>query len=88
MFDLVYCRFLLIHVLDPVARLSEMRRVSNQAGSPSPRTEICVREGARRRPRSIIEGLGPKKGVDYRLGRDVYHLVKRADFLDVGIDIY
>ena len=93
MFDLVYCRFLLIHLPDPAACLREMKRVLKPGGI------ILVEDGdlssGGSAPSSaldhfggLFERLGPKKGVDYRLGRDLYHLVKRTDFEDIQIDIY
>ena len=93
MFDLVYCRFLLIHVPDPVACLREMKRVLKPGGL------IFAEDGDLRSGGSapssaldsfggLFERLGPKKGVDYRLGRDLYQLVKRAGFEDVETDIY
>jgi SAM-dependent methyltransferase len=93
MFDLVYCRFLLIHVPDPAACLLEMKRVLKPGGI------IFVEDGDLRSGGSappsaldhfggLFERLGPKKGVDYRLGRDLYRLVKRANFSEVEADIY
>ena len=93
MFDLVYCRFLLIHVPDPLACLREMKRVLKPGGI------IFAEDGDLRSGGSapssaldhfggLFERLGPRKGVDYRLGRDLYHLVKRAGFVDVEMDIY
>ena len=92
-FDLVYCRFLLIHVPDPLACLREMKRVLKPggiifaedgdllSGGSSPPSALDHFGG-------LFERLGPKKGVDYRLGRDLYQLVKRAGFEDVETDIY
>jgi len=93
MFDLVYCRFLLIHVPDPLACLREMKRVLKpggiiftedgdlQSGGSTPSSALDHFGG-------LFERLGPKKGVDYRLGRDLYHLVRRAGFEDLETDIY
>ncbi len=93
LFDLVYCRFLLIHVPDPVACLREMKRVLKPGGI------IFAEDGDLRSGGSaptsaldhfggLFERLGPKKGVDYRLGRDLYHLVRRAGFDGVETEIY
>src|SRR5262249_40951649 len=93
MFDLVYCRFLLIHLPDPAACLREMRRVLRPGGL------IFVEDGdlssAGSVPPSSLDEtgrlftrLGPHKGVDYLLGRNLYHLVKAAGFPDVEIEIH
>ena len=93
MFDLVYCRFLLIHLPDPLTCLREMKRVLKPGGI------IFVEDGDLRSGGSapssaldhfggLFDRLGPKKGVDYRLGRDLYHLVKRVDFKDIEVAIY
>jgi SAM-dependent methyltransferase len=92
-FDVVYCRFLLIHLPDPAACLWEMRRVLKRGGL------IFVEDGdlstAGSVPPSPLDEtgrlfaqLGPRKGVDYLLGRNLYHMVKSAGFDDVEIEIH
>ena len=92
-FDLVYCRFLLIHLPDPMACLHEMHRVLKPGGIIFAEDGDLLSGGST--PSSaldhfggLFERLGPKKGVDYRLGRDLFHLVTRAGFLAIEIDIY
>src|SRR5262245_38505302 len=73
-FDLVYCRFLLIHLKDPKSALSEMYDLLK------PGAIIACEDGdltsAGSEPPSKLQefsnlfgALGPKWGVDYTLGR-------------------
>lgn len=84
-FDLVYCRFLLLHLPDPQRALAEMRALLKPGG-------ILVCEdgdltSAGSEPPSPLDAfaqlwsrLGPKRGVDYTLGRRLYQLVRAAGF--------
>ena len=84
-FDLVYCRFLLIHLPEPERALAEMRSLLKPDG-------ILVCEdgdltSAGSEPPSALGAfadlfgrLGPVRGVDYTLGRRLYHLVRAAGF--------
>jgi SAM-dependent methyltransferase len=84
-FDLVYCRFLLIHLPAPEQALAEMRSLLKPNG-------ILVCEdgdltSAGSEPPSALGAftdlfgrLGPVRGVDYTLGRRLFHVVRAAGF--------
>jgi SAM-dependent methyltransferase len=84
-FDLVYCRFLLIHLAEPQRALREMWHLLKPNG-------ILVCEdgdlrSAGSEPPSALDGfadlwgrLGPIRGVDYTLGRRLFQMVLAAGF--------
>jgi SAM-dependent methyltransferase len=84
-FDLVYCRFLLLHLPEPERALGEMRALLKPGG-------ILVCEdgdltSAGSEPPSALGAfadlfgrLGPVRGVDYTLGRRLFHMVQAAGF--------
>lgn len=89
-FDVVYCRFLLIHLQDPELALREMHELLKPEGI------MAVEDGdltsASSEPLSKLEefsnlfgALGPKWGVDYTLGRRLFHMVLNAKFSQVEI---
>jgi SAM-dependent methyltransferase len=84
-FDLVYSRFLLIHLPDPEAALHEMR------GLLRPNGILVCEDGdlttAGSEPPSALGAfadlfgrLGPRRGVDYTLGRRLFQMVLAAGF--------
>jgi SAM-dependent methyltransferase len=92
-FDLVYCRFLLLHLPDPMGCLREMREVLRPGGI------IVVEDGdlasAMSVPPTAIDAFadlfcrfGPTRGLDYSLARDLYHMVIGTGFTDVRVDIH
>jgi SAM-dependent methyltransferase len=84
-FDLVYCRFLLLHLLEPERALREMGALLKPNG-------ILVCEdghltSAGSEPPSALGAfadlwgrLGPARGVDYTLGRRLFQMVHAAGF--------
>jgi SAM-dependent methyltransferase len=84
-FDLVYCRFLLIHLAEPERALREMYTLLRPGG-----TLVCE-DGdlttAGSEPPSVLGAfadlwgrLGPSRGVDYTLGRRLFQMVQAAGF--------
>jgi SAM-dependent methyltransferase len=92
-FDLVYCRFLLLHLTDPAACLQEMWRVLKPGG-------ILVAEdgdlaSACSVPPTALDSfaelfcrLGPIRGVDYSLANRLWHLVADAGFSITNLKIH
>jgi SAM-dependent methyltransferase len=84
-FDLVYCRFLLLHLTAPEEALREMHGLLRPDG-------ILVCEdgdltSAASQPPSALDAfadlwgrLGPALGLDYTLGRGLFQLVLTANF--------
>src|SRR3954471_5677682 len=92
-FDLVYCRFLLLHLKEPASCLREMRAVLKPGGI------IVVEDGDLASATSVPPGpmdafatlfgrLGPTRGLNYSLATDLYHMVKLAGFPGVNVEIH
>jgi SAM-dependent methyltransferase len=92
-FDLVYCRFLLLHLTDPAACLCEMWRVLKPGGILL--TEDGDLASAASVPRSALDAfadlfsrLGPIRGVDYSVANRLWHLVAEAGFSLVSVKVH
>jgi SAM-dependent methyltransferase len=92
-FDLVYCRFLLLHLTDPASCLSEMWRVLKPGGI------LVVEDGdlasACSVPPTALDAfgqlfsrLGPTRGVDYSLANRLWHLVAEAGFAITSVKVH
>ena len=92
-FDLVYCRFLLLHLMDPALCLQEMWRVLKPDGI------LVVEDGDLASACSVpptaldafgrlFSGLGPIRGVDYSLANRLWHLVADAGFTITNVKVH
>jgi SAM-dependent methyltransferase len=92
-FDLVYCRFLLLHLPDPAACLKEMWNVLKPGGI------LVVEDGdlmsaASIPPTALNEfanlfgRLGPIRGVDYSVANHLAQLVADAGFSELGLRVH
>src|SRR5262249_3572891 len=84
-FDLIYNRFLLIHLAEPERALSEMRALLKPGGVLVCEDGDLAESGSL--PPSALGAfsdlwarLGPSRGVDYTLGRRLFQLVVAAGF--------
>jgi SAM-dependent methyltransferase len=84
-FDLVYCRFLLLHLPEPERALREMRALLKPDGILVCEDGDLTTSGSE--PPSALGAfadlwgrLGPIKGVDYTLGRRLFQMVQAAGF--------
>jgi SAM-dependent methyltransferase len=85
LFDLVYCRFLLLHLPEPERALREMRSLLKPDGVLVCEDGDLTSAGSE--PPSALDAfahlwgrLGPARGVDYTVGRRLFHMVQAAGF--------
>jgi ubiquinone/menaquinone biosynthesis C-methylase UbiE len=92
-FDPVYCRFLLLHLVDPAACLHEMREILKTGGvlvvedgdlTSAGSTPACSLHAFA----DLFGRLGPTRGLNYAVSRNLYHLVQAAGFPQPEIEIH
>jgi ubiquinone/menaquinone biosynthesis C-methylase UbiE len=92
-FSAVYCRFLLLHLADPIACLREMRDLLIPGGI------LFIEDGDLKSATSIpptaldafadlFGKLGPIRGVDYSVANKLFHMVKEEGFCDIDMEIH
>ena len=88
--DFVFCRFLLLHLPNPMAGLAEMKRVLRPGGilfveDGDLTSGYTVPPSAIDRFGDLYPRLGTSRGLDYTLGRRVHKLVQDAGFGDLSV---
>jgi ubiquinone/menaquinone biosynthesis C-methylase UbiE len=92
-FDVAYCRFLLLHLPNPAECLREMHRILKPGGilvveDGDLSTAGSVPPTALNACADLFGRLAPVRGVNYSIGRDLYHMVKNAGFPRPDIEIH
>ena len=92
-FDVVYCRFLLLHLPDPKACVREMRRVLKPGGALV--VEDADMTSARSAPASALTAfsdlfgrLGAARGLDYALAGRLHRVLKDCGLPRVSVEFY
>jgi ubiquinone/menaquinone biosynthesis C-methylase UbiE len=92
-FDLVYCRFLLLHLPNPADCVSEMHRVLKPGGllvleDGDLASAESIPPSAMNAFAELFSRLGPMRGVNYSISRDLFHMLKAAGIPEPQVEIH
>jgi 2-polyprenyl-3-methyl-5-hydroxy-6-metoxy-1,4-benzoquinol methylase len=92
-FDMVYCRFLLLHLPDPEAALREMVALLKPGGVLVCEDGDLIAAGsmpvtALNAFADLFGRLAPLRGVDYAVSRRLYHLIAAEGMQNIHIHIH
>lgn len=92
-FDLVYCRFLLLHLTNPNDCVREMYRVLKPGGvlvleDGDLATAESVPPSAMNAFAELFTKLGPIRGVNYSISRDLFHMMQAAGIPQPEVEIH
>jgi len=92
-FDMVYCRFLLLHLPDPEAALREMVALLKPGGVLMCEDGDLTAAGsmpvtALNAFADLFGRLAPLRGVDYAVSRRLYHLIAAEGMKNIHIHIH
>jgi ubiquinone/menaquinone biosynthesis C-methylase UbiE len=92
-FDLVYCRFLLLHLTNPADCLREMVRVLKPGGlmvveDGDLASAESIPPSAMNAFANVFTKLGPIRGVNYSISRDLFHMVREAGIPEPEMEVH
>lgn len=92
-FDLVYCRFLMVHLQDPLAAIKQLQKILKPQGcliiaELDNRTWYSYPSSAHfQKEVNLLCETGKLRGVDLEIGKKLYTLFRQCHFNNIKVDI-